>query len=241
MSAPYITSSASDFDEIGFGKIVSNAQLALDGLCGGATVLVGGFGDSGIPFGLLHAVRDLGLRELTLVSINAGSGLEGIASLIAGGCVRRIVCSFPRTAGSVAFEAAYTEGTIELELVAMGTLVERIRAGGNGTAAFYTRTAADTLLAEAKEVRVFDGRPHVLETAIRGDVALIRAHKADAFGNLVYRGTDRNLNPVVAKAASRVIAEVDEVVPLGLISPEEVVTPGVYVDRVIRSGDLHHS
>lgn len=206
---------------------------AAERLGDGATVLVGGFGDSGIPFQLLDMVRQTGARDLTIVSINAGRGDEGISGLINSGQCTRIICSFPRTAGSVAFERAYAAGRIELELVPMGTLVERLRAGGAGISAFYTRVAAGTLLARAKEVREFDGVPNILETAIRGDIGLVRANRADSFGNLDYRGVARNLNPVVAKAARLTVAEVDEILEPGAIDPAAVVTSGAYVDRLV--------
>lgn len=217
-------------------EIRTDFDDAAEQLRDGATILVGGFGDSGIPFQLLDTVRDTGARDLTIVSINAGRGSEGIAALIDSGQCTRIICSFPRTAGSVAFERAYAAERIELELVPMGTLVERLRAGGAGISAFYTRVAAGTLLAEGKEVRLFDGVPNILETAIRGDIGLVRASRADTFGNLDYRGVARNLNPVVAKAARLTVAEVDEIVDPGAIDPAAVVTPGAYVDRLVLHG-----
>ncbi len=224
---------AHDVDAADFGKVAADPVAALHGLKDGATVLVGGFGDAGIPFALLDAVLALGVRELQIVAINAGAGLAGIGALIAERRVRRIICTFPRTAGSVAFEAAYREKRIELELVGMGTLAERLHAGGAGIAAFYTRTGVGTKLGEGKEARTFDGREHVLEHAIRGDVALVRARLADPFGNLCYRGADRNLNPVVARAGDLTVAQVDEIVPLGGIAPALVTTPGAYVQRVV--------
>lgn len=214
-------------------KVRRNALEAVAHLQDGATVLVGGFGDSGIPFQLLDAVRQTNARDLTIVSINAGRADAGIAALIDSGQATRIICSFPRTAGSVAFERAYKAGKIALELVPMGTLVERLRAGGAGISAFYTRVAAGTLLGEGKDVREFDGVPNILETAIRGDLGLVRAACADGFGNLVYRGVARNLNPVVAKAGAITAVEVDEIVATGQIEPTMVATPGAYVDRII--------
>ena len=216
-------------------KVLARPDQGLASLRDGATVLVGGFGDSGIPFALLHGVRDAGVRDLTIVSINAGSGARGIAALIDAGLVGRMICSFPRTAGSVAFERAYLARRVALELVPMGTLVERLRAGGAGIAAFYTRVAAETDLAAGKEVRTIDGRPHVLEYAIRGDLGLVRAHLADTFGNLVYRGVERNLNPVIAKAAALTIAEVAEIMPLGAIEADRVTTSGAYVDFIVQA------
>lgn len=191
-----------------------------------------------MPFALLDAVHRRGFSDLTIVSINAGSGSTGIASLIDAGQVARMICSFPRTAGSVAFERAYLAKRIALELVPMGTLVERLRAGGAGIAAFYTRVAAGTALQAGKEVREFGGQLHVFEQAIRADVALIRADRADLLGNLTYRGVERNLNPVAAKAASLTVAEAREIVALGTIAPADVVTPSAYVDHVVLSGKL---
>lgn len=213
-------------------KRIADPRELLSRLPDGTVLLVGGFGDVGIPYGLLDAVRDGGARNLTLVSINAGRGDTGIAALIASGQVARIICTFPRTAGSVAFEQAYADGRIVLELVPMGTLVERLRAAGAGIPAFYTRVAAGTLLGEGKEVRAFGRRDCVLETALHGDVALVAADRADTFGNLTYRGTSRNLNPVIAQAARMTIAEVGACVALGEIEPDAIVTPGVYVDYV---------
>jgi 3-oxoacid CoA-transferase A subunit len=214
-------------------KLCNGPAEALADLNDGATLLVGGFGDSGIPLTLLSAIRESGIRDLTIVSINAGRGNEGIAGLIAARQVRRIICTFPRTAGSVAFEEAYAEGRLLLDLVPMGTLVERLRAAGAGIPAFYTSVSAGTALAEGKETRNFAGRCCVLETALHGDVAIIAANRADRFGNLTYSGTARNLNPVLAKAARLSIAEVNECLPLGTLCPEEILTPGVYVDRLV--------
>lgn len=218
-------------------KLCDSPRQAVEGLCDGAVLLVGGFGDSGIPFGLLDAVYDNGARDLTVVSINAGSGLTGIARLIDGRRVGKIICSFPRTAGSVAFEAAYEARQIDLELVPMGTLVERLRAGGAGIAAFFTRVGAGTLLAKGKEMRTIGGQEHILETAIVGDFGLVRAARADAFGNLDYAGVARNLNPVVAKAARVAAVEVDELTTDFLV-PDRIITPGVYIDRIVQRSAL---
>jgi 3-oxoadipate CoA-transferase alpha subunit len=214
-------------------KISAKPLDALGALKDGTTIVVGGFGDSGIPFGLLDAVHALGTRGLTVISINAGRGSSGIAALISSGQVDRIICSFPRTAGSSVFEQSYLANRIALELVPMGTLVERLRAGAAGIPAFYTAVGVGTRLQDGKPVRDFNGQTHVLEFALRADLALIRAHRSDTFGNLTYRGVDRNLNPVAAKAARFTIAEVDEVVELGTIAPDTVVTPGLYVDRIV--------
>ena len=198
----------------------------------GATVLVGGFGAPGLAVELLEALVRQGATGLTVVSNNAGSGTTGLAALIGAGRVRKLICSFPRQADSFVFIDLYRAGKIELEVVPQGTLAERLRAGGAGIGGFYTRTGVRTLLAEGKEVRVIDGREYVFESPLTGDVALVRAHRADRRGNLVYRKTARNFGPVMATAARLTIAEVDSVVELGAIDPEVVVTPGIFVDRV---------
>lgn len=200
----------------------------------GATVLVGGFGDAGVPERLLDAIRVLGLRELTIVSNNAGSGDYGLARLLKAGCVGRMVCSFPRSSGSVVFEELYAAGQIELEIVPQGTLAERIRAGGAGIPAFYTATAYGTTLAEGKETRSFDDRQYVMERAIRADVALIHARQGDRWGNLTYARTSRNFNPIMAMAASTTLVEVREIVEM--VDPEVVVTPGIFVNRIVEVG-----
>lgn len=217
-------------------RCTSRAALLADcpDLRDGATVLVGGFGDAGVPEQLIEAVADLGLRDLTLVSNNAGAGHHGLARLLATGAVARMVCSFPRSAGSVVFEDLYAAGRIELELVPQGTLAERIRAGGAGVPAFYTATAYGTPLAAGKETREFDGRHYVLERAIRGDVALVHAAQGDRWGNLTYAKTARNFNPIMATAASTTLAEVREFVEQ--VAPEAVVTPGIFVDRLVLLG-----
>lgn len=214
-------------------KVVANFDQAMAGIADGQTILVGGFGESGVPNRLIEALIDRRLKDLVLVSNNAGSTAEGLGALLAAGCVRRIVCSYPRSRGSVAFEQLYRAGRIELELVPQGTLVERLRAGGAGIGGFYTPTAAGTLLAEGRETRILDGRLHVFERPIFGDVALVRAHKADRWGNLVYRRAMRNFATVMVAAARTTIAEVDEIVPLGAIDPDAVHTPSIFVDRVV--------
>ena len=201
----------------------------------GATVLVGGFGDAGVPEQLITAIRDLGLRDLTLVSNNAGSGDYGLALLLAAGCARKMVCSFPRSAGSVIFEDLYAAGKIELEIVPQGTLAERIRAGGAGVPAFYTATGYGTPLGEGKETREFNGRHYVLERAIRADLALIHARTGDRWGNLTYAKTARNFNPIMAMAASTTLVEVRRFVEM--VHPEEVVTPGIFVKRMFEVGE----
>lgn len=217
-------------------KICSLTDDALSCVEDGQTVLVGGFGESGVPNHLLRALIAHGPRDLVLVSNNAGSTSEGIGALLAAGCVRKIVCSYPRSRGSTVFEDLYSQRRIELELVPQGTLVERLRAGGSGIGAFYTPTAAGTMLAEGKESREIDGRPYVLEYPIRGDVSLVRARRADRWGNLVYHRAMRNFATVMVAAVDLTIAEVDEIVPLGAIDPDQVHTPGVFVDRVMCIG-----
>lgn len=200
----------------------------------GAVLLAGGFGDAGVPVRLLEAIAELGLKELTVVSNNAGSGEGGLARLLRSGSVSRIICSFPRSAGSVVFEERYDAGQLALEVVPQGTLAERLRAGGAGIPAFYTPTAYGTELAAGKEVREFDGRYYVMERAIRGDVALIHAATGDRWGNLTYAMTARNFNPVMATAAHSTLAEVRQFVDL--VPPEAVVTPGIFVHRMLEVG-----
>jgi 3-oxoadipate CoA-transferase alpha subunit len=206
---------------------------ALAGVADGATVLIGGFGEAGNPTELIHALIDQGARELTVVNNNAGNGEIGLARLLQAGRVRKLVCSFPRSSHGYVFDDLYRAGKIELELVPQGTLAERIRAGGAGVPAFFTPTAVGTQLAQGKEVRAFGGRDHVLETAIRGDVALIKGETADRWGNLVYRKAARNFGAVMATAATLTIAQVRRVVALGALDPESVVTPSIFVHRVV--------
>jgi 3-oxoadipate CoA-transferase alpha subunit len=218
-------------------KISGTVEEALGAVPDGSRIIVGGFGDRGIPFALLDGLSDLDVRHLTLISINAGRGRTGISRLISEGRVEKMICCFPRTAGSVAFEEAYAAGRIALELVPMGTLVARLQAGAAGNAAFYTPVGAGTELAAGKEVREFEGRAHVLELALRGDIGLVRAEHGDPFGNLLYRGTDRNLNPLAARASDRSVAEVSLLQDRPL-DPESVETPGLYVDRVTAVPEL---
>ena len=214
--------------------ILGSALEAVAGIGDGATVLIGGFGSAGQPVALIEALLEGGASELTVVSNNAGNGEFGLAALIREGRVRKIVCSFPRQSDSWHFDAAYRADAIELELVPQGTLAERIRAAGAGIGAFFTPTGFGTPLADGKETRVIDGRGYLLEYPLRGDVALIAAHKADELGNLVYRKTARNFGPIMAAAAARTIVQADEIVPVGALDPEHVVTPCLYVDRVVR-------
>lgn len=210
---------------------------AVAGVLDGATVLIGGFGEAGNPTELVHALIDQGARELTVVNNNAGSGEIGLARLIASGRVRRLICSFPRGSHVQAFDEQYRAGRIELEIVPQGTLAERLRAGGAGIAAFYTPTGIETAIAEGREQRVFDGRAHLLEHAIRADFALIKAEAADRWGNLVYRMAARNFGPVMAMAATTTVAQVRRVVELGALDPEAIVTPSVFVQRVVVVAD----
>lgn len=221
-------------------KACVTAIEAVEGIQDGATVLIGGFGSAGQPTDLVHALIEQGARDLTIVSNNAGSGEEGIAALLLAQRVRKIVCSFPRTQNAHAFEALYRAGELELELVPQGTLVERIRAGGAGIGGFYTPTAVGTVLADGKEVRTIDGKDYVFERPISADVSLISARVADERGNLVYRKTARNFGPVMATAAKLTVAQVVEIVPVGGIDPEAVVTPGIFVDRVVAVQGVAH-
>jgi 3-oxoadipate CoA-transferase alpha subunit len=210
------------------------AWEAVAGIPTGATVMVSGFGSAGQPVELVEAVMQSGATDLTIVSNNAGGGDFGLAALIREGRVRKVVCSFPRQVDSWHFDEAYRSGRLELELVPQGNLAERIRAAGAGIGAFFTPTGYGTPLADGKETRVIDGRPHVLEYPIRAGVALVAAHRADGLGNLVYRKTARNFGPIMAAAAETTIVQVDEIVPTGSLDPEVVVTPCMYVDRVVR-------
>lgn len=199
----------------------------------GDTVMIGGFGSSGIPFALIDALVEHGASDLVIVSNNSGVGEEGISALLRERRVRKVLCSFPRSAGSIWFERLYEENAIELELVPQGTLAERIRAAGSGLGGFFTPTGYGTKLAEGKETRIIGGRGYVLEEPLPADVALIKAHRADQWGNLVYNNAARNFNPVMAMAARTTVAEVSSLVPLGDLDPECIVTPGIFVDRVI--------
>jgi 3-oxoadipate CoA-transferase alpha subunit len=220
-------------------KFVSSVAEAMVGIKDGATVLVSGFAQIGEPRALVDGLIEQGARDLIVVHNTAGRGREGVARLIGEGRVRKIICSFARSRGSVLFEEVYARGEIELEIVPQGTLAERIRAGGVGIPAFFTPTGGGTLLARAKETRVIDGRECVLEQAISGDVALVEAWRADRWGNLVYRDAGRNFNPVMAAAAELTVVQTQHVAELGTLSPEEIATPGIYVNRVvhIETGD----
>ncbi len=213
-------------------KFVAGVAQALADVQDGATILVGGFGAVGHPLALIEGLIEQGARDLTIVTNNAGWGREsGLPRLMDCGRVRKLVCSFPR--GSVVFEELFRAGRIELELVPQGTLAERIRAAGAGIPGFFTPTAVGTPLAQGKEIREFDGRAYLLERALHADVALIEAWRADRWGNLTYRGSGRNFNPIMAMAARMTIAQTQHRVTLGDLPPEEIVTPGIFVDRIV--------
>jgi 3-oxoadipate CoA-transferase alpha subunit len=214
-------------------KTVRSVAEAVADVRDGATVMIGGFGTAGMPSELIDALIDQGAKNLTIVNNNAGNGDAGLALLIKYRRVRKIICSFPRQVDSWHFDALYRAKEIELELVPQGNLAERIRAAGAGIGAFFTPTAYGTLLAEGKETRVIDGRHQVLEYPIHADYALIKAYRADRWGNLVYRKTARNFGPIMASAAKCTIAQVREIVDLGDLDPEAVVTPGIFVRRVV--------
>ena len=214
-------------------KRVQSMAEALAGIADGSTILIGGFGSVGQPNALLDGLIEQGAKDLVCVANNAGTGHTGLARLMELGRVRKMVCSFPRSAGSVVFEALYAAGRIELEIVPQGTLAERMRAAGAGIPAFFTATAAGTQLARGKETRTIKGRDYVLEEALHGDVALVEAWQADRWGNLVFRSSGRNFNPVMATAARLTIVQSQHMVELGTLDPEAIVTPGIFVDRVL--------
>ena len=214
-------------------KTIATPQAALADLQDGATVMIGGFGNAGMPTALIEALIAQGARELTVVGNNAGSGDTGLAALLKAKRVRKVVCSFPRQADSWHFDALYRSGELELELVPQGTLAERIRAAGAGIGGFFTPTAYGTLLAQGKETRRIGERDYVLEYPIHADYALIKADRADRWGNLTYRKTARNFAPIMAAAAKCCVVQVREIVELGTLDPESVVTPGIFVNRVV--------
>ena len=217
-------------------KRFASIENALAGIRDGSVILVGGFGNAGSPIPLLEALIDQGATDLTIVSNNAGEGDFGLAALMKAGRISKIICSYPRSSGSVIFEELYGQGKIDLEVVPQGTLSERMRAAGAGIGGFYTPTSAGTLLAKGKETREIEGKLHVLELPLKGDVALIKADLADRWGNLTYNKSARNFGPTMAMAADLTIAQVRQIVDLGEISPELVVTPGIFVDRVVKEG-----
>jgi len=215
-------------------KRVDTIDAALSKIEDGSTILVSGFGNAGSPIRLLEALIDQGAANLTIVSNNAGEGEFGLAALMKAGRVTKVICSYPRSAGSIIFEELYDQGKIELEVVPQGTLSERMRAAGAGIGGFFTPTSAGTLLGANKETREIEGKLHVLETPLKGDVALVKADAGDRWGNLTYNKSARNFGPTMAMAAKLTIAEVKTIKELGEISPEHVVTPGIFVDRVIK-------
>jgi 3-oxoadipate CoA-transferase alpha subunit len=215
-------------------KTCDSLERAVADVHDGATVMIGGFGNAGMPAQLIDALIAQGARDLTIVNNNAGNGDTGLAALLAAKRVRKIICSFPRQSDSHHFDALYRAGEIELELTPQGNLAERIRAAGAGIGGFFSPTGYGTLLAEGKETRLIDGRHYVLESPIHADFALIKAHRGDRWGNLVYRKTARNFGPIMAMAAKVAIAQVAEIVELGQLDPEHIVTPGIFVQRVVK-------
>jgi len=216
-------------------KTVGDFEAAVAGVFDGASVMIGGFGTAGMPDGLIDALIAQGATDLTVINNNAGNGETGLAALLKAKRVRKIICSFPRQSDSQHFDALYRAGQIELELVPQGNLAARIHAAGAGLGAIFTPTGYGTLLAEGKETREIEGRHYVLEYPIHADFALIKAQRGDRWGNLVYRKTARNFGPIMAMAAKCTIAQVVEIVPLGDLDPEAIVTPGIFVQRVVQS------
>jgi 3-oxoadipate CoA-transferase, alpha subunit len=214
-------------------KQVRDLGAAVAGIRDGSIVLCAGFGGAGLPDALCEALVEQGARDLTIVANNAGVGRRGLAALLAAGRVRKIMCSFPRSAGSVVFEELYAAGKIELELLPQGTMSERMRCAAAGLGGFYSPVSVGTRLAEGKEHRDIDGRTYVLEKPLKGDVALLAADRADRWGNVVYRKSARNFNPTMAMAADLAIAQVRRIVPLGELDPERIVTPGIFIDRIV--------
>lgn len=214
-------------------KTIGQAEAAVADIPDGASVMIGGFGTAGMPDELIEALLASGAGNLTIINNNAGNGERGVAALFREGRVRKIICSFPRQSDSHHFDAAYRAGKIELELVPQGNLAARIQAAGAGLGAIFTPTGFGTLLAEGKETRNINGRDYVLELPIRADFALIKAQQGDRWGNLIYRKTARNFGPIMATAAKVTIAQVSEIVPLGVLDPEVIVTPGIFVQRVV--------
>jgi 3-oxoadipate CoA-transferase, alpha subunit len=226
---------------VSVAQVLETTDEAVAGIEDGSTVLVGGFGLAGMPFDLIDALIRQGAKDLVIVSNNAGNGDIGLAALLKAGQVRKVICSFPRQADSWVFDSLYREGKIELDVVPQGNLAERMRAAGAGIGAFFCPTAVGTPLAEGKETREIDGRAYVLEYPIKGDYAFIAAYRADTIGNLVYRKTARNFGPVMATAATTTIVQVSEVVPAGALDPEAVVTPSIYVDRIVPVQSRQHT
>lgn len=221
-------------------KTVEDLAVAVGDITDGATVMVGGFGEAGSPIELIHALIDHGAKDLTVINNNTGSGEVGLAALIKAGCVAKMICSYPRSMNSTVFPDLYRSGKIELELVPQGTLAERIRAGGAGVPGFYTPASVGTPLAEGKEQRTFDGIDYVLEHGLRADFALIKGKCADRYGNVVYNKTARNFSPLMAMAARTTTVQVAECVAAGDMDPEVVITPGIFVQRVVLVPDPAH-
>ncbi len=221
-------------------KEYASIAQAVSDIPDGATVMVGGFGASGSPIELIHALIDQGARDLTVINNNTGNGEVGLAALIGNGQVKKMICSFPRSSQSRVFPRLYQEGKIELELVPQGTLAERIRAAGAGIPAFYTPTTVGTVLAEGKETRDFNGRPYVLEPWLKADFALIKCKVADSLGNATYNKTARNFSPLMCMAADTTIVQTSKLVKRGGIDPEHVVTPGIFVDRIVEVPEPAH-
>lgn len=221
-------------------KKYSSVSGAVADIPDGATVMVGGFGASGSPIELIHALIDHGAKGLTVINNNTGNGEVGLAALIGNGQVSKMICSFPRSSQSRVFPELYKQGKIELELVPQGTLAERIRSAGAGIPAFYTPTTVGTVLAEGKEMREFDGRSYVMEPWLKADFALVKCEVADSMGNLLYNKTARNFNPLMCMAATTTIVQTRKLVPPGGIDPEHVVTPGIFVDRIVEVANPIH-
>ncbi|MBA74091.1 MAG: 3-oxoadipate CoA-transferase [Tistrella sp.] len=222
-------------------SILATTDQAVAGIEDASTILIGGFGLAGMPFDLIDALIRQGAKDLTIVANNAGNAEVGLAALLKAKRVRKILCSFPRQVDSYVFDELYREGKIELEVVPQGNLAERMRAAGAGIGAFFSPTAVGTPLAEGKEERTIDGKRYILEYPIRGDYALISAHQSDVMGNLVYRKTARNFGPVMATAAVTTIVQVNEIVPTGYMDPESIITPSIYVDRVVQTEARHYT
>ena len=217
-------------------KTLDSIASAVEGITDGSTIMVGGFGTAGMPSELIDGLIATGVRDLTIISNNAGNGEIGLAALLMAGSVRKVICSFPRQSDSYVFDELFLAGKIELEVVPQGNLAERIRAAGSGIGAFFSPTGYGTLLAEGKETRVIDGRHYVLEMPLHADFALIKALKGDRWGNLIYRKAARNFGPIMAMAAKTAIAQVNEIVELGELDPENIITPGIFVQRVVVAG-----
>ncbi|WP_020676150.1 3-oxoacid CoA-transferase subunit A [Geopsychrobacter electrodiphilus] len=221
-------------------KIQQSLAAAVTDIFDGASVMIGGFGEAGSPIELIHALIDQGARDLTVISNNAGNGHVGLAALIQAGRVKKMICSYPRSSNSTVFADLYKAGKIELELVPQGTLAARMQLGGSGIPAFYTPTGVGTPLAEGRETRIFNGKEYLLEEGMLADFALVRCHCADAMGNLTYHMAARNFGPVMCMAAETTIVQALSVVPVGALDPEKVVTPGIFVDRVIEVSNAAH-